>query len=138
MYHCRPSVIAFSSRERKEREAISSVKVEASTKDTWSSGHALPVTICRASRTLRATENYIVVQPFTAGTLCRRHAYAMYQETRVNECCMSHIQSETYRVNCSREMRLISICSRLTKFHFIAHCARIVVRDWKVSVNCII
>jgi len=30
------------------------VKVEASTKDTWSSGHALPVTICRASGTLRA------------------------------------------------------------------------------------
>lgn len=48
--------------ERKEREAISSVKVEASTKDTWSSGHALPATaICRASGTLRATENYIVV-----------------------------------------------------------------------------
>lgn len=43
----------FSSRERKERGPISSVKVEASTKDTWSSGHVLPVTICRASRTLR-------------------------------------------------------------------------------------
>jgi len=39
---------------RKEREATSSVKVEASTKDTWSSGHALPVTICRASGTPRA------------------------------------------------------------------------------------
>lgn len=54
----------FASRKRKEREPISSVKVEASTKDTWSSGHALPVPICRASRTPRTTENYIVGRSF--------------------------------------------------------------------------
>lgn len=59
------SVIAFSSRERKKREPISSVKVEASTKDTWSSGHALPVAICRASGTSRTAENYIVVRSLT-------------------------------------------------------------------------
>jgi len=61
VYYRWSSVTAFSSRERKKREPISSVKVEASTKDTWSSGHALPVAICRASSTSRVTENYIIV-----------------------------------------------------------------------------
>lgn len=75
VYHRRPSVTMLSSRERKKREPISSVKVEASTKDTWSSGHALPVTICRASSTLRTAENYIVVRPFMTDIMSATHLH---------------------------------------------------------------
>lgn len=51
--------------ERKKQELISSMKVEASSKDTWSSGYVLPPPICRAWGTLlRLPENYIAFSPF--------------------------------------------------------------------------
>lgn len=60
----RSRIETLSRHERKERELISSMKVEASSKDTWSSGYELPAPICRASGTLRSAENYIAFSSF--------------------------------------------------------------------------
>lgn len=65
----------LSRHERKERELISSMKVEASSKDTWSSGYELPAPICRASWALRSAENYIAFSSFdTPRNIFRRVA----------------------------------------------------------------
>lgn len=73
MFGSRFPIETSSRRERKERELISSMKVEASSKDTWSSGYALPAPICRASGTLRTAENYIAFSSFdTPRNISRR------------------------------------------------------------------
>ena len=40
------------------------MKVEASSKDTWSSGYALPAPICRASGARSIAENYVAFSTF--------------------------------------------------------------------------